>query len=528
MKENMVSTLKYNNSNTFEYYENGKKYKKYFSELYIDVIKVLNFLTEQNLKKGDRIGILAENSYAWVVLDLACILGGIVVAAFHTSNFENELDDIFSRYKLEILCVDDKYIKNITCKGKVIEISNVIKQLDLEKVKQREYKEFSSKDEVFTMIFTSGTTGTPKAIELKSEIIEDFVFNLEKLFKVNSNDKIIMFLPLSHILQRLYVYGAILLKFNMVMTPPENVIKALQIDKPTILVAIPYFYQSIYNVVYGSIKSSVKNYIIFKMFLLIQALMPKRIKEKLRGKFLKPLIDFWGGKMRILVTGGAAISKNVLKFYNYAGITLYEVYGMSELGPISINYPRNYKMGSVGKPLSGKKIRFDENGQILVNSEMPWAKSYFNASEIENNQVFKEEGYVATGDIGYVDKDGFLYIKGRIKEMIVLSNGKKVHPGIVENEFSNGNYIKQAAVFGEGESFLTAVIVKNDNNVALENIENEIKKINKKLPDHAKIKRFVIAKEDFNISNKMISNSMKLNRTKIYETYKNQLMKIYS
>ena len=523
---NILEKLKCNKKNGLVYYQKKEKITKLFPEVYNDILKVVDFLGKMGLKAGEKVGILGNNSYEWVLLDLACIVQGYQSVVFHTNGFESEFLNLFDHYGLKVLFIDADFEKKFNEKNNVFPMTFIAEQLNSTCIEQDRLCECKDEDR-FTIVFTSGTTGLPKPIELKAEIVEDFIVNLQAMFEVSENDNITVFLPLSNILQRLYIYAAVLSGFNIVMTKPENIVRVLNNDKPTILVGIPYFFESMYNIFFEKIKSSRVSHTLFKTYSNLYHFLPKKINEQLQRKLFKEITDFWGGKMRIMVTGGASISQRVLEFYDIVGLHLYQVYGMNETGPISMNFPGENKIGSVGKPFPNKTVKVDDNGQILVNNKIKWASEYFGIGQEENLLVFKKDGFIATGDIGYFDNEGFLHISGRVKEMIVLSNAKKVFPGIIESEFNNSKLIKQSAVFGDGKSYLVAVIVTDNKDISNEQLSREIKNINKKIPQHAQVNGFTVVRDAFNLDNKMLTPSMKLNRSLIYKTYKKQIDELY-
>lgn len=522
--------LKSSPNNTFEFFGKGIRLEKNYTEVYSEVLKTVNFLKNLDIKRNSRIGILSNNSYEWVLIDLACLLGGYVLVSLHVKDFDSQVTDLHNRFNLKLLCLEKKYAENIQPasddKNLYFSLDRLIEEIDKQQVDEALLQPFE-KEDVFTIFFTSGTTGIPKGLEVKIKCAEDFVEKLNEIFTFSPDDKIINFLPLSVFTLRLYIYGAILLGFNIVLTSPENLVSAMRLYNPTILQGIPHLYENVYKSTIKIIRSSYKKFVLYRLYLFIKKFLPPGVNKKIQGKVFKDIKKFWGGRMRIMFTGSAPTSPEVLKFFHNVGLELYEAYGTNETGLISINSPGMNKIGSVGKPIRGKDVSLDENKQVLVKSNYCWASKYLDVSEEMNANVFKDDGVIATGDIGYFDEDGFLFLKGRIKEIITLSNGQKVNPVIIEKQLESSPFIKQSMLFGDSRSYLVAVIVKDEDELAYCHIPAEVKSVNENLPDYSRLKDFIVAREPFTLSNQLLSNNMKLNRSKIYETYKQEIDRLY-
>lgn len=518
--------MKCNDKNVIEY-NDGNKQKKTYQNMFKDIMAVVGLLSDYVCNPKEKIGILSKNRYEFEVLDFACTYYGVHFVSFHYEDFKNNIDSILDDFKLTVLFVEDELLEEEKKDCRIHAISDITEVIGTDAKKVSPIYEFKSND-IFTTIFTSGSTGTPKGIEVRFNSIETFNNNCVRKFNFVIDDKIILFLPLSQYSSRLYAYSAVIHGFNMVVSAPEKIIGDLRYYKPTTLQAVPYFYEGIYDTFISHINTSFLSRVGYRFFIFLK----KNVKSgtwitALQQKMFKEIYDFWGGKMRFMITGAAPIRKEVLKFYNDIGIALYESFGLVETSPITLNWPGCQKIGSVGKILDHMHVTLDENGQIIVESEDFWASSYVNASDELNARIFIAQNTIATGDIGYIDEDNFLYLKGRLKDVIVLTNGTKIHPVIIENELNSVDIIKQSAIFGNGQPFLTAIIVKQDNNISDEEYKIVIEKINKKANSNHQIKRIIYAKESFSIENNMVSQSMKLNRKNISYFYKKELQEAF-
>lgn len=522
----LLQLLKGNVINTIEY-NDGKRKKKYFNEVYEDVAIVADYLKQKCISQDKRIGVVCKNRYEFEVLDLAAIALGIHFISFHYQDAKNRVEELVSEYNLSLLFVEEELYDQLENNDKILSMNDLVQLQKSGKKVEDVYAKFDEKD-IFTTIFTSGSTGIPKGIDVKYSTINDFNDNLVSKFEISTDDKIILFLPLTQYSSRQYVYAAILRGFNVVITEPSTIISDLRYYKPTMLQAVPYFFEGIYDTFISHIKESFLMKIGYYCYLGFAKICPsKKAIAKLQKRLFGEIYDFWGGRMRVMITGAAPIRREVIKFYNDIGLGLYESFGLIETGPITLSYKGSQKIGSVGRVVEGMNISFDADNQIIVDSKKFWGSYYLNASEKENKSLFIEEGKIATGDVGYLDQDNFLYLKGRLKDVIVLTNGTKVHPVVIENELNSTDIVKQSAVFGNNYPFLCVVIVKSSNDIPDDNYFELIKEMNAKNNSNHQVRGIVFAKEAFSVNNDLVSPSMKLNRKKIYEVYKENIEAYY-
>lgn len=525
--KDIMQKLKDNEVNTIEYVENKKKCKKTYREMYYDTMNVFKHLEEIGIKKGQKIGLLCKTRYEFIVLDLACLYGGYIFVPLHYEIFKNKVERAKNIFDLSFLVVDeeinvqDDYIISIT------EIRESFNNIPIKELNNLNTECAFDYNDDYTIILTSGSTGEPKGMYVKLKSPDHFIKTCISKFNFKRDDKVIIFLPLTQFSSRGYYYSAILLEVNICLSIPTTLMFDLQYYSPTVLQGVPYFFESLYETFYSRIKSDEQINIIYNNFLNNKDHMPDDLLRETQRKLFKDIHDFWGGRMKYLITGSAPIRKEVLEFFNNIGITLYEVYGLVETGLITMNYPGCQKIGSVGKVLDDVKIIFDKDNNIYIKNKYAWARGYINTDEITNKEMFREDGTLATGDIGHMDKDGFLYLDGRSKDIIVLSNGKKVSPVPLESEINNISSVKQSVVYGDNHQYLVAIIVKNYEKTSNEEIREELDRLNTSLNKDAKVLDFIIAKEPFSRENDLITPNMKLNREKIIETYKAELENLY-
>jgi long-chain acyl-CoA synthetase len=523
---NLLEKMRCNNRNYLEYYNQGIKIKKTYTEVYGDVLKTLSLLNELGLQRGHKVGIMCNNKYEWILVDLACLFGGYILVAIHTKDFQSKLEYLVSELNINIIFIERKIKNELNVKLNLFEIDSLTEQI---KAKEKAVPgDFTFKeDDIFTIVFTSGTTGISKGIGLRIKAIEHTITVTSNQFNYTNNDKILTFLPLSVFTSRLYIYGAFILDSNLITTVPEMALSALRIYKPTIMQSVPYFFESICNIFFQKINYSILSVSAYKLYDFLGEIMPPVIRKKLHQKLFGEVINYFGGNMRIMITGTAPISRKVLEFFKKTGMVLYESYGLNETGVLTLNSPNDSKIGSVGKLLDGYSIFFDDENQILVKSEYFWSNGYIKADDGVNKEVFRKDGIIATGDIGWIDEDGFLFLNGRISDVISLTSGQKVHPIVVEKHLNSSLLIKQSMVTGNNKPYLVAIIVKNNKDIKNKQIREEIKKQNRDLPEHQMIKDFVAIDEAFSFQNGQLSNNLKLNRAEIYKKYKKEIDSLY-
>jgi long-chain acyl-CoA synthetase len=515
---NLLQKLRTSTSNGIEYYEKGKKHRKNFSQVHDDVAKVACYLRSLGLKPGSRVGILGKNSYEWILIDLACTLQGIITLPLDPGA-KSDLDEVLSDFELGyIFCSIREY------NGKSAAVIPFTTVFNSSAQAQASIEPYTySGDDVFTVISTSGTSGKSKSIEIKKKSFDSLVKHSQDMYNFRSDDRFLVFLPLHVYLERCYVYAAILLDFDVIITSIELVFHSIRNDKPTVIIGIPYFFENVQRMFMQKINEK----LVYKLFFRSYLGLKKAGLGFLFGNKFSPFVKLWGGGIRYLLTGSAPIKRSVLEFYRNMGIILYEGYGMSEIGGmVALNAPGAVKLGSVGKPFPGKKVFFDKEGQIFVQSDDNANTTYYKSTREQNESTYLPGGVVATGDLGYLDKDGFLFIKGRSKDLIILSTGKKIHPQRVEERLENSGLFQGSLVYGNDKPFLVALLSCNGGPAL--NVKEVLDKLNDNIPDEEKIRQVHIIHEKFTIENGMLTPTLKVNRKGIIQKYEKELESLYN
>ncbi len=553
-----------------------------YNELQNYVDTVSDRLYEFGIKKGTPVAIFSYNRPEWVIADLAILkLGGIVVPIYHT------LPDCLVKYiindsKTELLFVENaqlfylvKKVRNEMPSLKDIIVFNHNEIADDEEfIKFDELKTKSSKaslmypnileSDIATYVYTSGTTAEPKGVMLTHKNILSNVFTAIKQFKVNEKDILASFLPLCHMFERTGGYYTMLIG-GAVIGYVENlttIAKDIKMIRPTVLITVPRLLEKVYEKVTkkveaGSfiqkklVRNAVRNLIRFTNLKNRQRKISLELKLKrwfyngiVGAKFRKQA----GGRIRLIVSGGAAMNKKIGKLYSIFGFNIVEGYGLTETAPvICANRIEDNRFGTVGKPFDQVMVKIGDNYEILAKGPNLMI-GYLNKPE-ETAKAIDNEGWFHTGDQGKFDKFGNLIITGRIKELIVTSYGKNIAPVPIEQKLSESKYIEHIMLYGDKRKCIVALIVPNQKlieNYAKENsiifnnysellqkeevrrlINNEIETSNICFAPYEQVKSFALLAEPFTIENGLLTPTLKVRRNEIIKKYQDLIESLY-
>ena len=419
-------------------------------------------------------------------------------------------------------------------------------------------------DEIAGYIYTSGTTGNPKGVLLSHKNFCANVNAIEGLFPITPEDRSLAFLPWSHSFGQTAELHSLMSQGMSIAINDEvpNLVGNLGEVKPTVLIAVPRIFNRIYDgvnkqmqakpapiraqfragVAAASKRSRGQSLGVLESMML--GLADKMIFKKIRSRV--------GGRLRFASCGSAALSLEVAEFVDALGIDIYEGYGLSETSPVvTTNYPGHKKPGTVGKPLPGVRVKIDKSatndpksGEIVVYGDNVM-KGYHNRPE-ENAQVFSADGGLKTGDMGYVDDDGYLVITGRIKEQYKLETGKYVVPSPLEEQLKLSPFVANVMLFGDNKPHNVALVVAdvdavkrwaeqeghelgdlgNDDKVkAL--IKEELKKYSETFKSYERPRDIAIVTEDFTVENGMLTPSLKLKRRTVMAKYGPKIQSLY-
>ncbi len=531
-----------------------------WSDTTLNIYKVAKILKE-NINDGDRCLLVSENRPEWLISDIAVMLAnGITVPAYTTyteKDYRYLIEDcqptiiIISNdqmhKKLKNIIEEKKFIKKIITfekingvdyKNKYLDFGSVIKTnfSETDKIKNPNLKRSSPA----CIIYTSGTGGNPKGVILSHGGILNNLEGAYEILKplIDRRPVFLTWLPLSHSYEHTVQFAQIAVGAKVFYAEKiEKLLDNISEAKPTIMTAVPRFYQNLYNKINLNMKKA-KGFKAKLIKATISLGKKKLLKQKMNftEKFINFLLDIlvrkkvkkqFGGNLKAFVSGGGALDKEIGEFLNSIGLPTLQGYGLTETSPVvSCNPIHKIKVETVGPPFKGNKIKIAEDGEILVKGENVML-GYWNKKEETEKAI--QNGWLHTGDIGEINPDdGYLKITDRKKDIIVSAGGDNISPAKIENQLMNFSEIDQCLVYGDGKNYLVALIVPNKEFIEQKELFPEIiNSVNKNLTLIEKVKKFYIIEENFTIENGLLTPTMKIKRSKVIAKYKNILESFY-
>ena len=562
-KKNEISSILNSCNNLFEIFNYHlaktphkkvffKKEKIWDSSNFIEtskrIKKISLFLIKNRIKKGDRVFLLSNNRIEWVEFDLAIMMsGGVTVPSFVTNNTTDNEFIIKDCQPKFIVLEDEKVFKKNKrflnkFKNKIVLIEpseNFIDYKEIISYKDKQIKKISvKKKDISSIIYTSGTTGNPKGVILTHKsIMHNLQGAIELINDFNlKNERFFSFLPLSHSYERMAgLYFPILIGAEIYFcSTTDKLLSEIKEVKPTILSAVPRLYENIFKKIKFQINKTnfLVSYLLKKTFLLIENNPKENINffEKflvtifLKYILKKKVLQIFGKKIKVLISGGAALNPDVGIFFNKLGISLLQGYGQTEASPlISCNRKKNNDPYTVGQPVKDVKVKISNNGEILVSGDN-LMQGYWKSKKLTNETL--KCGWLHTGDLGKIDEQGRIIITGRKKELIVTSGGENISSQKIENMLLSFDEISQAIVYGDGKPFIIALIKLNDDYKKTD-VKKLIQALNYNLNSIEKIRKFIVMDLEPTYENGLMTQTMKLKKKKIFLRYKKEIGRLY-
>ncbi|MBT4649533.1 long-chain fatty acid--CoA ligase, partial [bacterium] len=520
-------------------------------------LQIANWWSKLGFTKGQKVAVMLPNSPEWVISDLASATLGLTMVPLHATYNATQLKRIIDHAQIDYLVVYQEYFDqhkdlflNHSFKKRII--VGLVEEKDVDYWPVLKYKNDLSKinvpikeDDLHTIIYTSGTTGDPKGVMLSHKNIVADVEAAKRSVKITELDKFFSFLPLSHAFERTAGYYAAIFSGSSIYfaQSSKTIIEDIKKAKPTILPSVPRIFEKVYDKIFDKVVSGnkLKKKMFYHLLNLARSAKKNNLKfvEKIQLSLLDKIIfnkirAILGGHLRMAISGGASLNPNIAKFFENLGIQIIEGYGLTETSPIvAVNQLDNYKFGTVGKALDCNKVKIAENKEIIVSGDNVMMGYY------DNPEATKEgikDGWFYTGDLGFIDEDGFLTIIGRAKDIIVLSTGKNIFPEPIENALNESKYINQSFVYGDNDKNLSVLIVPDFEELAIWSRKNDVdfslpdalknskvlilykKKIDKWLKGFSeieKVQNFILVSEEFSQENGLLTPTLKLRRKMI-------------
>jgi long-chain acyl-CoA synthetase len=549
------------------------------SDLYRRVMGVVQALRIQGISHGDRVVILAENRPEWTIADFAILLTGAVTVPIYATLTAGQISFLLHHSGATTAFVStatqlaklhsiqaETFIETIVLMDEpapdaaVLSMSSLMEAGPTQRVPELDaLADTITPDDLATLIYTSGTTGTPKGAMLThGNIASNLSVSLDEFdFQVDT-DLAVSFLPLSHITARHVDFAELYRGVAIAYCPfIEDMPRVLRELHPTIFVAVPRVYEKIYNQVQRSVAAGFKK-AVYRWAMSVgwahldQVLAGKRptaLVWKLANRlFFSKVPEAMGGKVRIFVSGGAPLGRELAEWYAEIGLIIHEGYGLTETSPvIAVNSPRARKLGTVGRPLRNVQIRLAEDGELLVRGPSVF-KGYWNMPE-ETAAAFDGDWF-KTGDIAMLDTDGFLSITDRKKDLIKTSGGKFIAPQPIENSLKSNPLVAEAAILGDRRRFPAVIIVPSfavlEDWAAQQGIllrsrqelvanpkvqslyEGIVQQVNTNLARFERLKKVLVIAEELSIEEGTLTPTLKLRRRNLEARYREQIEQLYA
>jgi long-chain acyl-CoA synthetase len=541
---------------------------------------VSHALCKSGIKKGDKVAIISTNNRPeWVMVDIGVLQTGAVDVPVYPTIGAEEYKYIFNHAEVKLCFVSDKdlYDKVAAIRDEVPTLQEIY-TFDLVSG-ARHWSEFletgrDGKDadvdavmagidrhDLATIIYTSGTTGVPKGVMLSHWNIASNAINCVERLPVDAQGKALSFLPLCHVYERMLIYLYMLTGVSVYFAESmETIGDNLREVKPDVFTAVPRLLEKVYDkiVAKGAELNGIKKALFFWALSLGERYMPYGQNgawyEFQLGIARRIIFSKWqaalGGNVKAVASGSAALQPRLARVFNAAGVPVMEGYGLTETSPvISVNCMDmgGFRIGTIGKPIRDAQVKIAEDGEILTKGPNLMLGYYKDPDRTA--EVMDAEGWFHTGDIGEIDKDGFLKITDRKKEIFKTSGGKYVAPQPMENSFKQSKFIEQIMVVGDGKKHPAALIVPAfeflkewaarkgipyinpdkaiEDQKVIARIQQEVDEMNKPYGKWEQIKKFELLSQPFAIETGELTPTLKLKRKVILEKYKHLIDRIY-
>lgn len=550
--------------------------------------KLAKALIDAGIQRGDKVAILSNTRHEWSICDLAIIAVGGVTVPLYPNTTSEDLLYILNHSEATLIFIESKahlrqqllvkeqcdHLKHIILFDPPSQpepgiwlsfnefLSGSAKDHQIHDLNFEDLCHQAQTEELVTIIYTSGTTGTPKGVALSHQQVIAEITEAFSALHMSSQDHTFSFLPYSHVLGRTEHWGNLIVGYHMTYASGiERLAEELPRVEPTVIVGVPRVYEKIYTSLKAKIETSMIDSKIFDWAFKIgsevsqkqQAGIPLSFKLKSELLLAQKLFfdrmksELFGNKIKFVISGGAALSEEIIKFFHCCGILILEGYGLTETtGAICVNRSYDYEFGSVGKPLYKTKIKIASDGEILIQGPTT-LKEYYKDPVSTQEQI--QDHWLHTGDLGLLSPHGNLIITDRKKDLIKTANGKYVAPQKIESLFKQLPFISHVHIHGEQKNYVVALLTLNknvifskarekdisfktmddlkENSFIKDLIRSGVAQVNMSLASHESIKNYAILNDDFSIESGEITPSLKVKRKVIDQKYKSLIDSLY-
>ena len=556
----------------YTFKQDGDWHTKTANETLADIRAVAKGLLHYGLKKGDGVAFMCRTSYDWDVFDAAVMACGGVLATIYDTDSAEQIRNIVNNSDARLLVVETTDMK-AKADGAETECPTLEHIVCFETGGLDEIKAYGSgvsdealdaridsvqKTDLCSIVYTSGSTAAPKGVEMTHEHYCATAFNLPDYMPELLHDKkntVLLFLPQAHSFARAINYICVASNLHIYIAQGIKTLTAdLQVAKPTIMIVVPRVLEKVYNAASQKAGHGAKGVAFAAAVVAAQNYMKEASTKGKTGTLTKarraafdPVVyaslrEVLGGRAKWIVAGGAPLDPELLAFFRGAGVPVYEGYGLTETtAPCAFNVLGvPYHQGSVGIAFPGFELRIAEDGEIQVKGASVFPKYHKNGEATEDS--FTEDGWYKTGDLGRIDDDGFLYIIGRKKDLIITAGGKNVSPGPIEDVIKRCEFVSQALVLGDKRPFISALITLDEealrpwleskglnrdmsmeeasSNAAVRaEVQKWVDQANEGVSRAESVRKFIILPEEFTQENGLMTASMKVIRPKVIKRY---------
>jgi long-chain acyl-CoA synthetase len=565
----------------------AQRYKDLARDEWVDVsyadlgtiVKELSLgLQSLGIERGNKVAILSNTRPEWTYSDLAILCAGGTVVPIYQTNSPEECHYVLHHSEACALILEDaSQMEKIRAVRKDLPaLAHVISMeplegddvISLDELRERgragSDEDFRSRiasvegSDVATYIYTSGTTGPPKGCIIDHQNWRDMLDMVETQNVLMEHEVAYLFLPLAHAFARLIQLGAVDVGATIVYweRDAQKIIPNLMEVKPTYFPSVPRMFEKIYTMAMSAAPDKEQVDKAVKLGITVREMQRRgeEVPAELQAAFdeadkalYQNVRNLFGGRIKQAVTGAAPIAQEILEFFYACGVLVLEGWGMTETSTAATcNLPDDFRFGSVGKPFPGVEVKIADDGEILARGPNIFRGYYKNPDATKDTIV---DGWLHTGDIGRIDEDGFLYITGRKKDIIITAGGKNITPANLENGLKQDQYISQAVVHGDRRPFLTALVTLDPESIvpwaqqqgiedtSMESLaQNEkvralvqeaVDRVNSKVARVEEIKKFKILPHDLSQETGELTPTLKVKRNVVYDKYAGELDKLY-
>ncbi len=574
------------NELAYRNYDRQKKiwYELTWGEMGQAVARWRQALRAENLEPGDRVAILLRNCPEWVMFDQAALSLGLIVVPLYTDDRADAIAYILEDAAVKLLLVQDagrwkrmaaalsglEHLQRVLVleggeeartqagdAGKVLDVEGWLPAQG-ETLQQRAADPHS----LASIVYTSGTTGRPKGVMLSHMNMLSIAHAGLTVVNCYRQDSFLSFLPLSHTLERTAGYYLPIMTGSCVAYARSitQLAEDLQIIRPTAIIAVPRIFERVYARIQDQMKK--RSRLARTLFHLTLEIGYRHFEYRMRRRRWSGSLLLWpllrrlvadkilvklGGRVRVAVSGGAALSPEIARVFLGLGLPILQGYGLTETSPvISVNPMQNIKPDSVGVPLRGVTVKIGENDELLVKTP-GMMLGYWN-NHAATAKMIDPQGWLHTGDQARIDEENHLYITGRLKDILVLSNGEKIPPADMEMAIQLDPLIEQVMIVGEGKPYMGALVVLNADlwhGLAYEygldpaqasslqdaSLQSEvlqrIKVVLRDFPGYAKVRRVALLLEPWTVDNGLLTPTLKVKRQKVIEHCRREIEALY-